>query len=172
MNLDKISLRALEPSDIEVLMKIENDDRYWKYSNRTEPYSRDLFEKYIEQQKQDIFVVKQKRFVISQKNIYTLGFIDIFDFEPIHRRAGIGIFLLEEFRGKRVGRKCVNILGNYAKTHLNLNCLYANIAEENISSIHLFESCGYEKIGLKRNWNYYKNTFHGEYIYQKILIDV
>ena len=121
MNLDKISLRALEPSDIEVLMKIENDDKYWKYANRTEPYSRDLLQKYIEQQKQDIFVVKQKRFAISQKNIDTLGFIDIFDFEPMHRRAGVGIFLLDEFRGKKIGRKCVNILGNYAKTHLNLN---------------------------------------------------
>ena len=55
MNVDKISLRALEPSDIEVLLKIENDDRYWKYANRTEPYSRNLLQKYIEQQKQDIF---------------------------------------------------------------------------------------------------------------------
>ena len=59
MNLDKISLRALEPSDIDVLLKIENDDRYWKYANRTEPYSRNLLQKYIEQQKQDIFEVRQ-----------------------------------------------------------------------------------------------------------------
>ena len=48
MNVDKISLRALEPSDIEVLLKIENDDRYWKYANRTEPYSRNLLQKYID----------------------------------------------------------------------------------------------------------------------------
>ena len=34
MNVDKISLRALEPSDIEVLLKIENDDRYWKYTSK------------------------------------------------------------------------------------------------------------------------------------------
>ena len=170
MNIDKISLRALEPSDIDLLLRIENDDRYWKYANRTEPYSRDLLQKYIEQQKQDIFQVKQKRFAISIENTDTLGFIDIFDFEPMHRRAGVGIFILDKYRGIGIGRKSVTLLGEYAKTHLNLNCIYANIAKENTKSINLFESCGYKKIGLKKEWNYYENSFHGEYLYQKIIV--
>lgn len=169
MNLDKILLRALEPSDIEVLLKIENDDRYWKYANRTEPYSRNLLQKYIEQQKQDIFEVRQKRFAISLETIDILGFIDIFDFEPIHRRAGIGIFILEEYRGSGIGKRSVTLIGEYAKKNLNLNCIYANIAKENISSINLFESCGFKKIGLKREWNFYENSFHGEYLYQRII---
>ena len=169
MNVDKISLRALEPSDIEVLLKIENDDRYWKYANRTEPYSRNLLQKYIEQQKQDIFEVRQKRFAISLETLNTLGFVDIFDFEPMHRRAGVGIFILDKYRGIGIGRKSVTLLGEYAKTHLNLNCIYANIAKENTTSINLFESCGYEKIGLKKEWNYYENSFHGEYLYQIII---
>ena len=169
MNVDKISLRALEPSDIEVLLKIENDDRYWKYANRTEPYSRNLLQKYIEQQKQDIFEVRQKRFAISLETLNTLGFIDIFDFEPMHRRAGIGIFILDEYRRNGIGKKSVTLIGEYAKKHLNLNCIYANIAKENIPSINLFESCGYEKIGLKKEWNFYENSFHGEYLYQIII---
>lgn len=169
MNLDKISLRALEPSDIEVLLKIENDDRYWKYANRTEPYSRNLLQKYIEQQKQDIFEVRQKRFAISLETIDILGFIDIFDFEPIHRRAGIGIFILEKYRGNGIGKKSVTLIGEYAKKNLNLNCIYANIAKENIYSINLFESCGFKKIGLKKEWNFYENSFHGEYLYQRII---
>ena len=169
MNLDKISLRALEPSDIDVLLKIENDDRYWKYANRTEPYSRNLLQKYIEQQKQDIFEVRQKRFAISLETIDILGFIDIFDFEPIHRRAGIGIFILDEYRRKGIGKKSVTLIGEYAKKNLNLNCIYANIAKENISSINLFKSCGFKKIGLKREWNFYENSFHGEYLYQRII---
>ena len=169
MNLDKISLRALEPSDIDVLLKIENDHRYWKYANRTEPYSRNLLQKYIEQQKQDIFEVRQKRFAISLETIDILGFIDIFDFEPIHRRAGIGIFILEKYRGNGIGKKSVTLIGEYAKKNLNLNCIYANIAKENISSINLFESCGFKKIGLKREWNFYENSFHGEYLYQRII---
>ena len=169
MNINKISLRALEPSDIELLLRIENDDRYWKYANRTEPYSRNLLQKYIEQQKQDIFEVRQKRFAISLETQNTFGFIDIFDFEPMHRRAGIGIFILDEYRRNGIAKKSVTLIGEYGKKHLNLNCIYANIAKENIPSINLFESCGYEKIGLKKEWNFYENSFHGEYLYQKVI---
>ena len=120
MNIDKISLRALEPSDIELLLRIENDDRYWKYANRTEPYSRNLLQKYIEQQKQDIFEVRQKRFAISLETLNTLGFVDIFDFEPMHRRAGIGIFILDEYRRNGIGKKSVTLIGEYAKKYLGL----------------------------------------------------
>jgi len=39
MNLEEIHLRALEPEDIEILEKVENDTDYWNYSNQTEPFS-------------------------------------------------------------------------------------------------------------------------------------
>ena len=59
-------LRALEPSDIKILMKLENDESYWKYSNTTEPFSKKYLS-FIAEQKRDIFEVKQKRYVISAK---------------------------------------------------------------------------------------------------------
>ena len=169
MNLEEIHLRALEPEDIEILEKIENNSHYWNYSNQTEPFSRYILKQFINQQKQDIFEVRQKRFAISLETLNTLGFVDIFDFEPMHRRAGIGIFILDEYRRNGIGKKSVTLIGEYAKKYLNLNCIYANIAKENIPSINLFESCGYEKIGLKKEWNFYENSFHGEYLYQIII---
>ena len=42
-----ISLRALEPRDIELLFDLENDVELWKYSNRNQPYSKDLLQNYI-----------------------------------------------------------------------------------------------------------------------------
>ncbi len=60
MNQDTITLRALEPGDIEMLLNIENDKEFWKYSNQREPFSRHLLELYIAQQQQDIFEVKQR----------------------------------------------------------------------------------------------------------------
>ena len=44
------------------------------------------------------------------------------------------------------------------------------ILQKKTLSINLFESCGYKKIGLKKEWNYYENSFHGEYLYQKIIV--
>ena len=50
----------------------------------------------------------------------------------MHRRAGIGIFILDEYRRNGIGKKSVTLIGEYAKKYLNLNCIYANIAKENI----------------------------------------
>ena len=41
-NNKNITLRALEPSDIDFLFDIENDTNLWKYSNRSTPYSKHL----------------------------------------------------------------------------------------------------------------------------------
>ena len=65
MNQDTITLRALEPGDIDMLLNIENDKEFWKYSNQREPFSRNLLELYIAQQQQDIFEVKQRRYILT-----------------------------------------------------------------------------------------------------------
>jgi diamine N-acetyltransferase len=163
-----IFLRALEPSDIEILFELENDSDYWKYANRTEPFSKALLENYIAQQSQDIFEAKQKRFVIVESTKEVLGFVDLYDFEPLHRRAGVGILIKEEKRGSGFGKMATNLLGTYASKHLNIHCLYANIAIENKASIRVFEACGYIQVGLKKAWNFYEDQFHDEYLYQKL----
>jgi len=167
MNLDSIILRALEPKDLDSLISIENNQHLWKYSNRNEPFSKHLLSKYIEQQNQDIFEAKQKRFVISQADESFLGFVDLFDFSPLHRRAGVGIVILEDQRSNGIGKKSLELLSEYAHKHLNINTLFANIAVENRVSVLLFESCGYKQQGLKKDWNFYNGSFHDEYIYQK-----
>ena len=169
MKIEDIFLRALEPSDIKILMQLENDESYWKYSNTTEPFSKKLLTSFIAEQKRDIFEVKQKRYVISNQKIPTLGFIDLFNFEPLHRRAGVGILIIEKFRGKGYGKKALDLLISHSKKNLNINCLFANIAFENKVSISLFKSSGFIKVGLKKSWNFYHNSFHDEYLYQKLL---
>ncbi len=169
MNTVEIHLRALEPEDLLALEKIENDSAYWKYSNQTEPFSRVLLNQFIREQQQDIFQVRQKRFVISNQDKILLGCIDLFDFEPLHRRAGIGLYLLQEYRNKGIGSKALGLLEEYAKNILQLKTLYANIAIENMSSKSLFQSAGFIQSGLKKEWNFYQGEFHDEYLYQKTL---
>ncbi len=169
MKLEGIFLRALEPEDLEVLLELENDSSLWKYSNRTEPFSRDLLQKYIDQQHQDIFEVKQKRFVVSYPDQTPIGFVDLFDFEPLHRRAGIGVIIHPNYQGKGYARRALELVEEYAKKQLNLHSLYANIAEENSASLKVFESCEFRRIAEKKEWNFYEGRFHDEYLYQKLL---
>jgi len=115
MKLEGIFLRALEPEDLDVLLQLENDSSLWKYSNRTEPFSRDLLQKYIDQQEQDIFEVKQKRFVVSYPDQTPIGFVDLFDFEPLHRRAGIGVIIHPDHQGKGYAKRALELVEEFAK---------------------------------------------------------
>tara|TARA_X000001036_G_C20449364_1_gene712696 strand:+ start:200 stop:706 length:507 start_codon:yes stop_codon:yes gene_type:complete len=167
--MEDLKLRALEPEDIDVMFSIENDSKLWRYSNRNEPYSKYTLRKYIEIQSQDISESKQKRFVLSNNDKIIFGFIDLFDFESFHRRAGVGLVILSDFRSQGFGSKGLNLIENHSKLYYNLHILYANIAYENKESIFLFKKMKYDLVGVKKKWNYYDNSFHDECLYQKIL---
>ena len=167
--MENIKLRALEPEDIDILFSVENDSSLWKYSNRNEPYSKYTLNKYIKIQNQDISESRQKRFVLSNNEKNVLGFIYLFDFEPYHRRAGIGLVILSNYRNRGLGYKGLQLLENHSKLYYNLHLLYANVASENKLSNLLFKKMKYNLVGVKKKWNYYNNSFHDECLYQKIL---
>ena len=165
-----ISLRALEPRDIDLLFDLENDVELWKYSNRTQPYSRDLLQNYIENSHKDIFEIRQIKFTISTIEDIAVGFIDLFDFEPLHHRAGVGLVVRKLDHRKGYGGAALDLIGNYARKHLQLHQLYAHIAVENKISIQLFEHKGYCFVGKKKDWNFYEGEYHDESIYQKLIV--
>jgi len=57
---------------------------------------------------------------------------------------------------------------NYAFKHLQVHQLFANIGEDNAASIHLFESLGFQQIGVKKDWNYINGVYKNELLYQKL----
>jgi diamine N-acetyltransferase len=162
-----IFLRALEPEDLEFIHTIENDELLWELSNTIVPYSKFLIKQYIEHSHKDIFEVKQLRLVISNYNNKPLGMIDLFDFDFKNGRAGVGILVKESTdRQLGYGSEALQLLVNYSFTHLGLHQLYCNISEENEASIKLFTSQGFQKIGLKKDWNYINGGFKNEYLFQ------
>jgi diamine N-acetyltransferase len=98
-----------------------------------------------------------------------LGLIDLFDFDPQNRRAGIGIVIQSiENRKQNIGSEALELLIKYAFHNLNLHQLYANIAAENTASIALFTKFGFEKIGVKKDWTLVSGSFKDEALYQLI----
>ena len=162
-------LRALEPEDLEFIHEIENDESIWEISNTITPYSKYLIKQYLEHSHKDIYEVKQLRLIISSYDNAILGMIDVFDFNPKNRRAGIGILIKNETdRVKGYGAEALKLLIDYCFTHLDLHQLYCNISEGNKASIKLFTNYGFEKIGLKKDWNIINGDFKNEYLYQLI----
>ncbi|WP_055446541.1 GNAT family N-acetyltransferase [Lacinutrix mariniflava] len=166
---EHIYLRALEPEDLEFIHTIENDETIWELSSTVTPYSKFLIKEYLEHSHKDIYEVKQLRLIISDYNDNAIGLIDVFDFDVKNRRAGIGILIHNtKDRVKGHGKEALALLSNYCFTHLDLHQLYCNISETNEASIKLFENQGFNKIGLKKDWNFQNGKYTNEYLYQLI----
>ena len=166
-----INLRAIEPEDIDLIFKWENDRKIWHLSNTITPFSRYLIEQYILNSENDIFSEKQLRLMIDVREdnkTKTIGSIDLFDFDAVNKRAGIGIFINEDKREKGYAFEALKELKEYCFSKLCLHQLYCNITEDNVASLRLFEKAGFEITGLKKDWIFYRNSWLNEYILQVI----
>lgn len=164
-----VYLRPLETDDIDFLYELENNPEIWEISGTLTPYSRNVLKRYLENAHRDIFEVKQLRLCICNKENETIGLIDLFDFDPKNKRAGVGIIIKEDNdRNKGAGTEALELLMKYAFSILDLRQLYANVGEENVASIHLFSKLGFQMAGIKKDWIRTGNTFKNELLYQKI----
>ena len=163
-----INLRALVLQDLAFLYSIENDESLWELSQIQTPFSKDVLQKYLETAHNDIKNLKQLRLVITSKINEPLGFIDLFDFDSHNKHAGVSIVLTEPHRGKGYGKDALSVLMDYSFNELGLHQLYSNVLEDNSVSIRLFESLGFEKVGLKKRWRFYKGRYKNEYLFQFI----
>ncbi len=166
----QIYLRALEPEDLEFIYSVENDENIWEVSNTITPYSKFLIRQYLENAHQDIYEAKQLRLAICKKATdETVGLIDLFDFDPKNRRAGVGILIQSEpDRNKGFGKEALGLVIDYAFQQLQLHQLFANIGTDNQASLTLFTTFGFEKVGVKKDWNFTHNSFKDEALFQLI----
>lgn len=149
---DDISLRTAEPYDAEVIYRWENDRDIWRVSETLAPYSMHQIEQFL-LNNNDLTSEKQLRMMIERKNDKTpIGCIDIYDYDQFNERAGIGILIDEKFRNRGFARQSVEILIDYCFKTLILNQIYILTFIDNTQSIKLFESVGFQKCGLRKQW--------------------
>lgn len=164
-----IRLRALEPEDLEFLFQIENNELFWEVSSTQTPFSRFLLKNYIENAHLDIYEAKQLRLVIEDFKIpKPVGMIDLFDFNPQHKRAGIGIVIHQNYQKNGYAFEALELLINYSFLHLQLHQLYANITDDNTRSLQLFSSHHFKQIGIKKDWIFSKGIYKDEILFQLI----
>ena len=163
-----IFLRALEPTDLEFLYRLENEESVWEVSNTTTPYSKFVLKQYLENAHRDIYDIKQLRLVICLSDTKrAIGFIDLFDFEPKHGRVGIGIVIFSEGdRQKGYAFESLELVTRYSFKHFNVHQVYCNITEDNSKSIQLFEKAGFKKSVIKKDWIYSEGKYKNELLFQ------
>jgi diamine N-acetyltransferase len=170
MKYKDVRLRALEPEDLELLYKWENNDINWSISNTVAPFSRFTLKRYIENSHKNIFETGQQRFMIDHiEDKVTIGTIDVFEFDPFHKRAGVGILIANEsYRRKGYASMALICLIKYCFKTLQLHQLYCNILFDNFISIELFKKQGFVQCGIKKDWVMTSNRYVDVLMFQLI----
>ena len=170
MKCDKISLRALEPEDLELIYKWEYNVSDWLISNTFSPFSKYTLKRNLENSHKNIYETGQLRLMIDLvKEKKTIGTIDIFDFDPFHKRAGLGILIADEDeRRKGYASMALKCLINYCFDTLQLHQIFCNILENNQESIDLFTRLGFKQTGIKKEWIKISGGYLDEYMFQMI----
>ncbi len=175
-----IQLRALEPSDLKLLYRWENDSEVWSVSGTLVPFSKFVLEEFVNQAHQDIYTNKQIRLMIDLKFLNEeeeeengktkcIGCVDLFDFDPKNKRAGVGILIANrDDRGKGFATEALHLIMDYGFEVLDLHQLYSNVRVDNENSLALFKRLGFEVTGLKQDWVYHYGKFYDEYNMQLI----
>ena len=173
-----IHLRALEPTDLNQLYRWENDSSIWSVSGTLVPFSKFVLEEFVTQVHQDIYTNKQLRLIVDLKyfdeadedeTTRSIGCVDLFDFDPKNKRAGVGILIADKAdRGRGYATEALHLIVDYAFEVLDLHQIYSNVRVENESSVALFKKVGFEVTGLKQDWMYEQGKFYDEYTMQLI----
>ncbi len=163
-----LMLRALEPTDLEVLYRWENDVKLWHTCSTITPFSRKQLWDYIEGYDGDIFKSRQLRLMIEEISTKgVVGTIDLYDFDPVNNRASVGILLTVDFQGRGYGKRAMRLFEKYCETFLPINQLICVVAEDNEASLRLFRTLGYREVGVLKWWLKRGNVYNNALLFQK-----
>lgn len=165
-----IQLRALEPEDLDILYRWENDASLWVHGCTVSPYSKLALRQYInDSAEMDVYLMKQLRLMICAKETdEPLGTIDLYEIDIHNKRAGIGILIDEAYRNKGYASMALKLMHAYTFDFLDLHHLFAHITTQNEISLQLFAKEGYKDCGVLKDWVRVNDHFEDVQVMQLI----
>ncbi|MBR1889210.1 MAG: GNAT family N-acetyltransferase [Alloprevotella sp.] len=164
-----ITLRPLEPEDLDILYTIENAPESWSIGLPGTLYSRFSLRKYILSQTSSLTEQGQLRQVIDLDG-RAIGLIDLFDYDAIAQRAEVGIAVLKTERHNGYATEALRLLILQARQTLNLHQLTAKITPySNPSCNQVFEHNGFCLIATLPDWSFQSGHFVDIALYSLIL---
>ena len=164
---NNIILRKPLITDLNQILDWEND---LKINNHTDVpifYTPSQVEDFLNSE-HDLFSNNQVRYIIEQNKV-SVGCIDLYDFNLVNSRAGVGIYIDPNFRNKGFASKSLGILKSISVEQYHISTLYADVISKNTASIKVFEKLGFIKTGNKKNWIRTQDSFIDVFFYQCFL---
>ena len=100
-----VTLRRPKLLDLDQLILWENNLDNSLYSDNPIFYTKDQIEEFLNSD-QDIFLDRQIRFMIDSGDS-TVGCVDLFEYDIVNSRAGVGIFIDEKFRNMGIAIRSI-----------------------------------------------------------------
>ena len=165
---EKITLRCAEPLDAQQVFCWENDHDNWRVSGTHVPYSHYQIEQFL-LCNNDLFSQKQLRLMIDlNQQGNAIGCIDVFDYDAINGRAGLGILIDKGHRLEGYAKDALQLCIEYLFNDVMLHQVYCSIDEQNTVSRRLFEGQGFVLCGRRKEWLKTKNGYLDVLEYQLI----
>lgn len=167
----KCRLRAVERQDVDFIQRQENDPSVWDVSGTVAPYSRYSIENFVAEQQAGIYATHQLRLMIEAvADGRRVGMVDLFDFDPVNLRAGVGVLVCGPERRQGYAAEALGLLCEYARDVLRLHQLWCGVGADNRASLALFDSAGFLRTGRRRDWRMTAGGWCDEIEFSKILL--
>lgn len=167
--LPQVSLRAPEPADLDLIFNLEEDPRLWEAGTSLAPVSRYMLQRYLEDYRADFTGEGQLRMVAVDADGNAIGLVDMFEYDKLNRRAGVGIAVLPERRKQGYGTAMLVALCRYGRRRFLLHNLWAHTAVDNIGAIRTFEDSGFARVGVLKGWTLSPDGFKDAVLWQREL---
>ena len=168
-SLPKVILSAMEPEDLDMLYRIENDTQLWDVGSTNVPYSRYTLHDFIAHSSNDIYADRQVRLIVEDGQGNALGLVDLMNYDPSHNRAEVGIVIMQPARHQGYGRAAMEALHHYASSILHLHQIYAIVAATGVDTRSLFCNIGYQETAVMPDWLFDGHEYLDAVMLQKIL---
>lgn len=156
----------MEPSDAPLVFIWENNTENWLVSQTLVPFSMESIHRFVHASQEDVFSTGQIRLIIEAE-LSAVGCIDLFDFNPLNKRAAVGILIDSKFRRNHYALDALNQFETLLVSKLSLHQLYAHVLEHNQASIRLFEKAGYLQTSVLKDWIYHQKSWQNLLVFQK-----
>ncbi|MBP5645024.1 MAG: GNAT family N-acetyltransferase [Bacteroidales bacterium] len=98
-----------------------------------------------------------------------VGCVELYDYDPVNRRAAVGIVVSNEYRHRGYGQAMLAALTQFCMVNTSLHQVYADIAAVNETSIHIFQKAGYILCATMHDWVIRADHYVDTLRYQLIL---
>ncbi len=169
--MEKVYLRALEPSDVERTQKWHNDPEL--YETLVSPF------RYVSHAAEEEWIHGKAGYSQTEIRLAIclpegdrhIGNVYLTEIDWISRHACVGIFIGEaQYRSNGYGAQALRLLLHHAFHDLGLHRVYLIVLDDNPRAIALYEKCGFVVEGRLRQHDFKQGRFK-DLIFMGLCVD-